>query len=83
MSRSGQTSKNWMISRQGSQRNMLRDDAIFDISFKQLGQSGFMTALEIQLLEYSVRSEGFLRATQKSANRASNSSGKQILTAAL
>jgi hypothetical protein len=31
-----------MISRQGSQRNIFRDDAVSDISFKQLGQSGFM-----------------------------------------
>jgi hypothetical protein len=28
---------------------MLRDDAVFDISFKQLGHSGFMAALEIRL----------------------------------
>jgi hypothetical protein len=48
LSRSGQRSKNWMISRQGSQRNILREDAGFDISFKQLGQSGFMVAFEIQ-----------------------------------
>jgi len=26
---------------------MLRDDVVFDISFEQLGQSGFMAALEI------------------------------------
>jgi hypothetical protein len=26
---------------------MLRDDAVFGISFKQLGHSGFMTVLEI------------------------------------
>jgi len=29
---------------------MLRDDAVFDISFKQLGQSGFMAVLEILML---------------------------------
>jgi len=27
---------------------MFRDDAVSDISFKQLGQSGFMVGLEIQ-----------------------------------
>jgi hypothetical protein len=47
LSSSRQTSKNSTISRQGSQRNMLRDDAVFDISFKQFGQSGFMAGLEI------------------------------------
>jgi hypothetical protein len=30
---------------------MLREDVVFDISVEQLGQSGFMMALEIQLLE--------------------------------
>jgi hypothetical protein len=29
---------------------MLHADAVFDISFKQLGQSGFMAALEIRML---------------------------------
>jgi hypothetical protein len=52
VSRSRQSSKNWMISRQGSQRNMLREDSVFDISFEQLGQRGFMTAREIQWLKY-------------------------------
>jgi len=49
LSRSRQTSKNWMISRQGSHRNMLRTEAVFDISFKQFGQSGFMAVLEIPM----------------------------------
>jgi hypothetical protein len=31
-----------MISRQGMQLNMLRDATVFDISFEQFGQSGFM-----------------------------------------
>ena len=48
VSRSFLTSKNWMISRQGSQRNMLREELVFDISAKQLGQCGFMIALEIR-----------------------------------
>jgi len=30
---------------------MLGDEFVFDISDEQLGQSGFMVALEIQLLE--------------------------------
>jgi len=30
---------------------MLGDELVFDISDEQLGQSGFMVALEIQLLE--------------------------------
>ena len=46
-SRSLRKSKNWIISRHGSQLNMLRDAATFDISFKQFGQSGFMGDIEI------------------------------------
>jgi hypothetical protein len=50
------TSKNWMISRQGSQLNMLRDAAAFDIAFRQPGQSGFieMEVLEIEVIEIEV-----------------------------
>ncbi len=42
VSQSRPTQKNWMISRQGSQWNRLREEAAFDISFRQLGQSGFI-----------------------------------------
>jgi hypothetical protein len=34
-----------MVSRQGAQLNALRDDAVFDISFMQPGQSGFIARL--------------------------------------
>jgi hypothetical protein len=44
-------SKNWMISRQGSHLNMLRDAAAFDIAFRQPGQSGFFEDLEMEVLE--------------------------------
>jgi hypothetical protein len=44
-------SKNWMISRQGSHLNMLRDAAAFDIAFRQPGQSGFIEVLEIEVME--------------------------------
>jgi hypothetical protein len=47
-------SKNWMISRQGSHLNMLRDAAAFDIAFRQPGQSGFFEVLEIEVLEMEV-----------------------------
>jgi hypothetical protein len=47
-------SKNWMISRQGSHLNMLRDAAAFDIAFRQPGQSGFFEDLEIEVLEMEV-----------------------------
>jgi hypothetical protein len=47
-------SKNWMISRQGSHLNMLRDAAAFDIAFRQPGQSGFIEVLEIEVLEMEV-----------------------------
>jgi hypothetical protein len=47
-------SKNWMISRQGSHLNMLRDAAAFDIAFRQPGQSGFIEVLEIEDLEMEV-----------------------------
>src|SRR5258708_21774794 len=47
-------SKNWMISRQGSHLNMLRDAATFDIAFRQPGQSGFIEVLEIEVLEMEV-----------------------------
>jgi hypothetical protein len=47
-------SKNWMISRQGSHLNMLRDAAAFDIAFRQPGQSGFFEVLEIEVLEIEV-----------------------------
>jgi hypothetical protein len=47
-------SKNWMISRQGSHLNMLRDAAAFDIAFRQPGQSGFFEDLEIEDLEMEV-----------------------------
>jgi hypothetical protein len=33
-----------MISRQGTQLKVLRDARIFDISFEQFGQSGFIAA---------------------------------------
>jgi hypothetical protein len=45
---------NWMISRQGSHLNMLRDAAAFDITFKQPGQSGFFEDLEMEVLEIEV-----------------------------
>lgn len=47
-------SKNWMISRQGSHLNMLRDAAAFDIAFRQPGQSGFFEDLEMEVLEIEV-----------------------------
>ena len=47
-------SKNWMISRQGSHLNMLRDAAAFDISIRQPGQSGFVEDVETRVLEIEV-----------------------------
>jgi hypothetical protein len=38
------TSKNRMISRQGSHLKVLGDARVFDISFEQFGQSGFIAA---------------------------------------
>jgi hypothetical protein len=59
-------SKNWMISRQGSHLNMLRDAAAFDISFRQPGQSGFIEDVEIEDIKilccrnlFWVRERGF------------------------
>jgi hypothetical protein len=34
-----------MISRQGTQLNVSRDAEVFDISFEQFGQSGFIGAI--------------------------------------
>jgi hypothetical protein len=75
-----------MISRQGSQRNMLRTEAVFDISFKQLGQSGFMTALEIYCCNILRLSERFQRTAQKmhgQKNTNRPASGERYLTAIL
>jgi hypothetical protein len=48
---------------------MLCADAVFDISFEQFGQSGFMESLEILMLQFAAISEQFPRTALKNANR--------------
>jgi hypothetical protein len=66
---------------------MLRTEAVFDISFKQLGQSGFMTALEIYCGNIRRLSERFPRTAQKMHGQkiqaAGFDSGERYLTAIL
>src|SRR6267154_1233485 len=78
-------SKNWMISRQGSHLNMLRDVAAFDIAFRQPGQSGFVEDVEIEVLEIEVikilccrnrfwmRERVFVRNSRNSTNQGCSS----------
>ena len=73
-----------MISLQGSQRNMLREEFVFDISAKQLGHNGFMVALENSMTEYSVCGETVpTRDAKKSAEEGRQQPRGTNLTAVL
>ncbi|MGH6644080.1 MAG: hypothetical protein ACRED3_15435, partial [Bradyrhizobium sp.] len=57
-----------MISRQGSHWYMLRDDAVFDISFKQLGQADSWRFSKFVCGNIQGRANGS-HARQKNTNR--------------